>query len=185
MFVPVAGTVSNEPWIQAPRDDVVRENADGIDHKESRMNRITRRSFLSGAVVVPVAAIGMRGVMAGNQSSTPEASPGASPEASPGASPMASPAAGGSEFNIVAEDIKFDVTEIRIPADTDVTVSLTNDGMLEHDWVVDGLDEVMIDILQSGETGSVTFSAEAGEYEFYCSVPGHREAGMVGTLIAE
>jgi plastocyanin len=98
---------------------------------------------------------------------------------------MASPAAGDTEVQIVAEDIKVDVTEIRIPADTDVTVSLENKGMLEHDWVVDGLDEVMIDILQSGETGSVTFSAEAGEYEYYCSVPGHKEAGMVGTLIVE
>jgi uncharacterized cupredoxin-like copper-binding protein len=35
----------------------------------------------------------------------------------------------------------------------------------------------------AGNEGAVVFTAtEAGEYEFYCSVPGHKEAGMIGTL---
>jgi uncharacterized cupredoxin-like copper-binding protein len=28
-----------------------------------------------------------------------------------------------------------------------------------------------------------TFTVEEGTYEFYCSIPGHRESGMVGTLV--
>jgi uncharacterized cupredoxin-like copper-binding protein len=28
-------------------------------------------------------------------------------------------------------------------------------------------------------------NAEPGEYEFHCSVPGHKEAGMTGTLIVQ
>ena len=98
---------------------------------------------------------------------------------------MASPAAGGNEFQVVAVDIAFEQTEMRIPADTEVTVTLTNNGMLEHDWVVDDIEGAMIDVLQSGEMASATFTAPAGEYEYYCSVPGHREAGMVGKLIVE
>lgn len=35
-----------------------------------------------------------------------------------------------------------------------------------------------------GEEAAVTFTpTEPGVYEFYCSVPGHRDAGMIGTLI--
>lgn len=40
--------------------------------------------------------------------------------------------------------------------------------------------------MAAGETKTLTFnSGAAGEYEFYCSIPGHREAGMVGKLIVE
>ncbi len=39
---------------------------------------------------------------------------------------------------------------------------------------------------EANDHGELVFQAtEAGEYEFYCSVPGHREAGMVGTIIIE
>jgi nitrite reductase (NO-forming) len=97
---------------------------------------------------------------------------------------MASPAAGGNTVTVIAEDIKFDQTEIRIPANTDVEVTLENKGMLEHDWVVDEL-EVMIGPITGGKTATGTVNAEAGEYEYYCSIPGHKEAGMVGKLIVE
>jgi uncharacterized cupredoxin-like copper-binding protein len=97
---------------------------------------------------------------------------------------MASPSAGGDEIEVVAVDIAFEQEELSIPADTDVTITLTNDGMLQHDFVIDELDFI-IGPLAGGESGSETLNAPAGEYEYYCSVPGHKEAGMVGKLTVE
>ena len=37
-----------------------------------------------------------------------------------------------------------------------------------------------------GATGTLQFTAsKAGTYEFYCTVAGHKEAGMVGTLVVK
>ncbi len=49
------------------------------------------------------------------------------------------------------------------------------------------MDEDELDLHISVEAGgrqTVTFTpAEAGRYEFFCTVPGHRDGGMIGTLV--
>ncbi|HEY7031058.1 MAG TPA: cupredoxin domain-containing protein [Thermomicrobiales bacterium] len=79
------------------------------------------------------------------------------------------------------EDIKFDPNELTIPANTAVTVNLVNKGASIHNFNIDQLNVHSGDI-QPGQTGSVTINAPAGDYQYYCAVPGHKEAGMVGTL---
>jgi uncharacterized cupredoxin-like copper-binding protein len=84
-------------------------------------------------------------------------------------------------FDVVAQDIFFEPKEVTIPADTDVTVNLPNEGAAPHNFSIDALG-IDVDIAP-GATEQVVINAPAGEYEFYCNVPGHKEAGMVGTLI--
>jgi len=67
-----------------------------------------------------------------------------------------------------------------------VTVVLTvgDDGM-EHDFYLDEFD-VASDIATPDNEVTVTFTAdEAGEFEYYCNIPGHREGGMYGKFIVE
>lgn len=61
-----------------------------------------------------------------------------------------------------------------------VTLDITNVDGFDHDFVIDEFDVKAT--LPANETTSVTFDATPGTYTFYCSIPGHREAGMEGTL---
>lgn len=84
--------------------------------------------------------------------------------------------------SIVTEDIFFAPTEIAIPADRDIVFFIRNDGAAPHSFVIDELG-VAID-LNPGELKRVVINAPAGVYRFSCHVPGHAQAGMVGTLTA-
>lgn len=88
--------------------------------------------------------------------------------------------AGGDSLTIVATEYEFDPSDVSIPADTAVEITVDNQGIIEHDWTVDELDvEIYAD---AGDTATVTVTAAAGTYDVYCSIPGHRELGMEGSL---
>ena len=61
---------------------------------------------------------------------------------------------------------------------------VVNAGLSTHDFTVDelGIAEVLTG---DAVTTTIPEDAEPGTYEFYCSIPGHREGGMVGTLTIE
>lgn len=66
----------------------------------------------------------------------------------------------------------------------DVTVNFTNPQPLSHDVAIEdssGKTIAKTEIIAEG-SDSTTAKLKPGEYTFYCSVPGHREAGMEGTL---
>jgi plastocyanin len=79
-------------------------------------------------------------------------------------------------------ELRFSKSTLEAPAGT-VTLVMENPSALEHNIAVrgEGLDEKG-EVVGQGEESTVTAELEPGEYEFYCSVPGHEAAGMKGTL---
>lgn len=115
----------------------------------------------------------------------------ASPEASPKASPAASPVAGGNEIEIGAYDIYFDPKEVKIKADTEVTIKVQNHGVTQHTFLIDDhknenlpFDDIKL-VIDPGKTEETKLKAPAGKYYFWCDIPGHEAAGMWGYITAE
>lgn len=83
--------------------------------------------------------------------------------------------------------LRFEPATITVKSGTPVRLTLMNDGALDHDWVVENLDGRKVQVEakpKASATGEFTPTAP-GTYEFYCSIPGHREAGMKGTLVVQ
>lgn len=102
--------------------------------------------------------------------------------------PADTAASGGSAETVdVTADPNGDLawTETKIDAKAGAaTLELVNDSPTTHDLVVedgDGNDIGKTDAI-SGGTTSFDADLEPGTYTYYCSLPGHREAGMEGTL---
>jgi plastocyanin len=79
-------------------------------------------------------------------------------------------------------ELRFSKSTLEAPAGT-VTLVMENPSALEHNIAVrgEGVGE-QGEVVGEGDESTVTAELEPGEYEFYCSVPGHEAAGMKGTL---
>jgi len=83
---------------------------------------------------------------------------------------------------VMMTEMRYEPTRIVVPG-PDVTLELRNVGSLEHDFSIDGLR--LSPNVRPGQTQVVTFEAEPGVYQVYCSIRGHRQAGMVAELVVE
>lgn len=91
----------------------------------------------------------------------------------------------GTPVDVSLADFVIEPQEIKAPAGT-ITLVLKNNGAQPHDLRVDGLAKpTESSLLTPGESGKLTFTAEKGTYDVYCSVAGHKESGMVATLVVE
>lgn len=92
-------------------------------------------------------------------------------------------APGARRIEVAATSFEFEPDEITVAAGDDVAIVLSSDDLL-HDFTIDGIDVHVA--AERGETAEGGLRADAaGEYTFYCTVAGHRDAGMEGTLVVE
>lgn len=93
----------------------------------------------------------------------------------------------GGRLVVEADEFLFDVVEAEV-AEGAIEVTLNNVGGAEHDITIDeSFGQTSVppedEYAAPGATAEGTFELFAGEYVYYCSVPGHRASGMEGTLI--
>jgi plastocyanin len=113
-------------------------------------------------------------------------------------------AAGGpsTSLQLTMTDFAFAPNMLTVPAGQEITLRITNNGAVAHDFMImrQGYELSSHDHagpeahanafweqeqLAAGETVLSKFTApsEPGEYQIICGVAGHLEAGMVGTLV--
>ncbi|HTB50043.1 MAG TPA: plastocyanin/azurin family copper-binding protein [Solirubrobacteraceae bacterium] len=68
-----------------------------------------------------------------------------------------------------------------------VSIAFTNMSPLEHNVTVESASHAVVGATPTfkGESKTLTVTLKPGTYKFYCSVPGHRMAGMEGTLVVK
>jgi plastocyanin len=78
--------------------------------------------------------------------------------------------------------LSYDVRQATVKAGTD-TVRLVNRSPLPHNvTIAQGAKTIAATKTVTGTTTTTTANLAPGQYVFYCSVDGHRQAGMQGTL---
>jgi len=103
------------------------------------------------------------------------------------------------KFSFTITDFAFTPNEFTVTAGQQITLNVTHDGTMEHNFIVmnygtdagDMFDEadqanVFWEVsLQPGESKTVVFTApeQPGTYQILCGMPGHMQSGMLGKLI--
>jgi uncharacterized cupredoxin-like copper-binding protein len=95
----------------------------------------------------------------------------------------AAPAAGEVTF-AGTEAIAWGQTEVSAEAvDGELDVTIVCEGAVTHNLVIEGVQgEAELVACEGDDEASTTIAIEPGTYDFWCSIPGHREAGMEGVL---
>lgn len=94
----------------------------------------------------------------------------------------AAPATAAPTVRLTLTDFKYSQSIIEMAADQKVAFELKNEGSVEHDIVIDAIGFKVS--VQPGKTAMRNLGPlKAGEYDIVCTVPGHKELGMVGKLI--
>ena len=88
-------------------------------------------------------------------------------------------------LDIAATEFRFAPDKITVRSGERVRINFKNSGTTSHNLILDGLNAAT-QVIAPGKTTTLDFTAPAaGDYNFYCSVNGHKDKGMRGTLTVE
>ena len=85
---------------------------------------------------------------------------------------------------LTAREWQYDPKEVT-SSPGDLVFEVTNRGQIEHNFVIEDQarqKRAEIPDIEPGQTFRVAVHLRPGTYTIYCSLPGHREAGMIATL---
>ena len=166
-------------------------------------NDTQQRAVMGVTVVLVAAALGAAVATAGTPAKTETATASPStgestattpapastqPTATTGTpAPPSSPAAKATKLALAADpsgQLAYSTTKLSAKAGT-VTIEMTNMSPLEHNVTVEEGNKKVLGATPTftGGKRSLTLKLAPGTYTFFCSVPGHRQAGMEGKLV--
>jgi plastocyanin len=122
-----------------------------------------------------------------DSSSTAAASSATSDSTDEGAEAPASSGDGGDATVDIAADpsgaLAFTKTALTTTAGSD-TINFDNESSTGHNVYIDDADGNNVAEVETitGSSESTVADLKPGTYTFYCDIPGHREAGMEGTI---
>jgi plastocyanin len=102
-------------------------------------------------------------------------------KSTPSTPTSSTPSTGGASQTVQVSEKEFKIT---LPSTSlkagSYTFDLSNDGKLPHDLTIQGpgVSKAHTPIINGGQKATLKVKLTAGEYDFYCSVPGHKQAGM-------
>lgn len=80
-------------------------------------------------------------------------------------------------------DAQIDPT-LKVPVGAVVQINLINGDGAEHDITVPAFDALSEHVTTKGASTIIVFRAnKEGEFEYFCTLPGHKQAGMYGKII--
>jgi plastocyanin len=144
-----------------------------------------RRRTIAGILLIAVALASCGG--SGSSASTSSSSGGAGAPATTSSSKSSGPASSSQPLQVAAAPsgrLAY-IPKVLRSKSGKVTIDFTNDSLLLHNLTIASKNGKVLGATPTfqGGTQVLTIKLKPGTYTFYCTVPGHRAAGMQGTLI--
>jgi len=135
-------------------------------------------------LVLPFAAAVLAAAVAGCGGGGGGTTTGAAASSTPGGTASA-PSGKSTKLHLQADPsgaLRFNKQTLAAPAGS-VTIVMNNPSPLQHDIAIEGNGvDVAGAVVSTGATSTVSADLQPGTYTFLCTVPGHADAGMKGTL---